>query len=141
MRLLHRSRRLLAAALCLAAVACGDGTGPDAGVAGTYEAISIIFTSEAGGTEDLYAEGGRISLSLTSAGTTTGSLSFATPTGQEIISLAGTYVHDEAAGTVVFTQESDTIIRDITWTVTGAQLRGTFVDTDGVLAITLARRA
>jgi hypothetical protein len=138
MRLLHRPRSLLTAACLLLASGCGDGTGLGTDLAGTYEAISIIFTDDAGGVGDLYAGGARISISLTSAGTTTGALSF--PGASGAISLAGTYVHDEAAGTVVFTQESATIIREITWTVTGAQLRGSFVDPDGVLAIALARR-
>lgn len=119
----RRFRGAVAAAV-LAACACGgDGTGPPASAAGSYEAIQLVTTENAVVT-DWIAEGAEVTLDLLEGGATTGR--FFAPgageTGGDIdVDLAGTW--SQSGNRVTFDQAADTFIRDMV-----------FVHDDGVLA-------
>lgn len=126
----HRILEALSAVVVLsAAAACSESTSPNADVAATYEAIVLRLT-EGTDVTDLLAEGADLSLELKEDGTTTGAVFIPgayTESGEdETVPLNGTYTYDPEAETVTFDMVGDSFVRDITWTVDGNQLRGTY---------------
>lgn len=119
-----RRVRGAAAGLALAAAACGgDGTGPPASAAGSYEAIQLV-TTEGAVVTDHVADGVVITLDLLEGGTTAGH--FLAPGGGEMgedldFDLTGTW--SQSGSRVTFDHAADTFIRDMV-----------FVHDDGVLA-------
>ena len=136
--------RLIAAALfSLALAACSSESGPENGIAGTWEATELVLSVE-GEDTDLLDEGGELRLVLTDAGTTTGTFTVPgayTESGQdETQSLAGTYAYDDGTGTATFDHDADTFIRDVLWTVDGDEMRGVFTGGDASISATLEWR-
>lgn len=147
--------RPIAACALLVLAACGDGgshmTGISGGggsfpeaVDGTYSATSLSL-AQAGDTTDLLAEGVTITLTLTPAGATTGSMtvpaSYSESGEEEILSLLGTYTYDAATGIVVLSHAADTFLRDTDLHAKGTELTGTFDGTTYTISITLDRDA
>jgi hypothetical protein len=121
-------------------VACSDD-GPE-GPEGTYAATELIL-SEDGDETDLLAAGTELTITLTAAGTTTGTLvvpaEFTESGTEETFSLEGTYDYDEDTGVVTFDHDADTFIRDTDWTLDGDELQGSFVDGTTSVTATLVR--
>jgi hypothetical protein len=143
MHLLNRTRWAVVTALALVTLGCGDSNDPADGIAGTYQATEATLT--VGGEDtDLLAEGAGITVTLSEAGTTSGTLtvpaSLSESGAAESFSLAGTYSYDEEEGTVTFDHPADTFIRDVVWDVDGSEIQGAFTGTDGVIAVTLERQ-
>jgi len=144
MRLLNHARWATVTALALFTAGCGDdNNAPEGGIAGTYAATEATLTID-GEDTDLLASGAALTVTLTEAGTTSGTLvvpAILSETGTpQSFSLAGTYSYDEEDGTVTFNHASDTFVGDIIWEVDGTQLQGTFADTEGEIAVTLERQ-
>ena len=120
--------RILPLGLLLILLACGGGdgdgaTGPPAeSIAGSYAATNFKVT-DSGTTIDVLAQGGSLSITLTSQNATTGRL-FVPGGGEGGVDLdadlVGTWTL--SAGTVRFTQAADTFLRDIAFTVNGQTL-------------------
>lgn len=127
----------LATTVALGAVAligCDDATEPDmATVAGSYQATTFVGHTETGDI-DVLAEGGSLTMTLTATGTTTGSLFV--PGGEEdgtdaVVDLSGTWTLD--GDEVTFDHDSDTFLRDVTFTYEGGRLISSSVYADVVL--------
>ncbi len=136
--------RLIAVALfALAPAACNSESGPENGIAGTWEATELTLTID-GQDADLLGEGGELVLVLTDAGTTTGTFTVPgayTESGEdETQSLVGTYAYDEDTDRVTFGHDADTFIRDVLWTVDGDEMRGVFTGGDASISATLEWR-
>lgn len=137
----HRILRPLSAVIVVsAALACSENTGPNADVAATYDAIVLRLT-EGTTVTDLLAEGADLSLELKEDGTTTGAFlvpgAYTESGDDETIPLNGTYTYDAEAETVTFNMVGDSFVRDVTWTVDGNQLRGTYDGGDYTLTAVL----
>lgn len=108
-------------------------------LAGTYEATTFTG-SEGGVTVDLLAEGGALTITLTSDGSTTGTMtipaSLSESGEEEVESMAGSWTL--AGQTVLFGQESDTVIRDVPFEIIpgGLEAEGTFGDTSVHIVLT-----
>lgn len=133
--------RLWASVLAAVLVAaCSDSTAPTmASVAGSYAATTFTVT-ESGGTTNILAAGGSISLTLAAAGTTSGRLFV--PGGAEgggdfDEDLTGTWSLQDS--TVTLDHDADTFLRDMTFTVRGQQLVGQETFTDVTVAVVLAK--
>ncbi len=150
MRLPILTRSIGALALLLLQVACGDGGPTTTGISGgtsypatidgTYRASTLTLT-EAGGNTDLVAEGVAITLVLTPAGATTGTMTvpaaYSESGEEEILSLLGTYNYDATTGIATFTHAADTFLRDTTLHAKGTQLTGTFDGGTYTITVTL----
>ena len=104
------------------AAGCSDAVSPES-LAGTYAATEFTLSGEVSG--DVLAAGGSLSITLNADGTTSGSVFVpaALNDGQDFnASLVGTFTLTD--GSVTFTQDADTFVRDITWQVDGIRLRG-----------------
>jgi hypothetical protein len=133
--------RLWASVLAAALVAaCSDSTVPTmASVAGSYTATTFTVT-ESGGTTNILAAGGSISLTLAAAGTTSGTLFVpggAEDGGDFDEDLTGTWTLQDS--TVSLDHDADTFLRDMTLTVRGQQLVGQETFTDVTVAVVLAK--
>jgi hypothetical protein len=134
--------RLRAGVLAAVLVAaCGDSTAPTmASVAGSYTATTFTVT-ETGGTTNVLAAGGSISLTLAAAGTTGGRLFV--PGGGEgggdfDEALTGTWTLQDS--TVTLDHDADTFLRDMTLTFRSRrQLVGQGTFTDVTVAVVLAK--
>lgn len=150
MRIHLPTTSIAACALALLA-ACGDGgsglTGISGGgasypesVDGTYSATSLSLAQGAD-TTDLLAEGVTITLTLTPAGATTGSMTvpaaYSESGEEEILSLLGTYTYDAATGIVLLSHAADTFLRDTPLHAKGTELTGTFDGTTYTISIIL----
>ena len=117
---------------------CSDALSPET-LAGTYVATTFTLSGDVAG--DVLAEGGGLTITLNADGTTAGSLFVpASLSGGEDFnaSMAGTFtLADE---TVTFTQEADTFVRDVTWTVDGSQLRGSGTFSEVTMTVVLSRQ-
>jgi hypothetical protein len=151
MRLPFPTHPLLTVSLaCLAVIGCGDGTPSTTGVSGnpsypatvngTYQATTLTLT-EASGDTDMLAEGVVISLVLTPAGATTGSMTvpaaYSESGEEEILSLIGTYAYNAKTGIVTLAHPADTFLRDVTWHAKETRLNGTFKGASYTLTATL----
>jgi hypothetical protein len=120
--------------------ACGDSTAPTmSSVSGGYTAASFTVT-ESGGTTDILATGGSITLTLTAAGATSGRLFV--PGGAEDGSdfdedLTGTWTLRDS--TVTLDHDADTFLRDMSLTVRGQQLIGQETFSDVTVSVVLAK--
>jgi hypothetical protein len=120
--------------------ACGDSTAPTmSSVSGGYTATSFTVT-ESGGTTDILATGGSITLTLTAAGATSGRLFV--PGGAEDGSdfdedLTGTWTLRDS--TVTLDHDADTFLRDMSLTVRGQQLIGQETFSDVTVSVVLAK--
>lgn len=131
---MRRKFALPALLLLLLAAACDNSpTNPSRdAVAGSYRATTFTVTN-AGTTTDLLRAGATIELNLSASGTTTGR--FFVPGGQEDGSdldadLTGTWTLN--GSTVAFDQTADTVLRDMTFTVSGNRLEGTWTSGETV---------
>ena len=150
MRLPILTRSIGALALLLLQVACGDGGSNTTGISGsasypatidgTYFASTLTLT-EAAGTTDLLAEGVVITLVLTPAGATTGTMTvpatYSESGEEEILSLLGTYSYDATTGIATLSHAADTFLRDTTLHAKGTQLTGTFDGGTYTITVTL----
>lgn len=103
-------------------------------IAGTWSATTFLFTEAGKQPADVLAQGGGLTITVSSTNRTIGSLSVpATITGgaSVVASMAGTAT--VSGSTVQFDQEADTFVRDVTWTITG----NTLVTTSSVSGVTL----
>jgi hypothetical protein len=110
-----------------------------ASVAGSYTATTFTVTGT-GGTTNVLAAGGSISLTLAAAGTTSGRLFV--PGGGEGSgdfdeALTGTWTLQDS--TVTLDHDADTFLRDMTLTVRGQQLVGQETFVDVTIAVVLAK--
>jgi hypothetical protein len=123
-----------------AVLSCGDETGPNEAIAGTYTASTFTVTPTGEAPQDALAAGASMQIFLASNGTTTGTLTVPpTLTGGAPIeaSMDGTF--SRAGNTVTFDQLADTFVRDATWTLGTNTLSTTFVASDGTIEVTLTR--
>ena len=110
---------VLAVLAVLALPGCGDSFSPTRDtVAGTYTATRFV-TSSTGTVTDQLAGGATLTITLTAGGITTGRLmlpaSDVNGAGLDV-SMAGTW--SLTGDRVVFTQDADTFVRDMTFTAT-----------------------
>jgi hypothetical protein len=126
------------AAVLLAA--CGDSTAPTmSSVAGSYAATSFTVT-ESGGTTNILAAGGSITLTLTAAGVTSGRLFVpggAEDGGDFDEALTGTWTLQDS--TVTLEHDADTFLRDMSFTVRGQQLVGEETFSDVTVAVVFTK--
>jgi hypothetical protein len=129
--------------------ACSDNSSTNVditmqSVAGTYYANSAKSGSklellQGGTTRNALAEGFTILLALKADGTTSGSL-YVPPTGTQAESnesLIGTWTL--AGSTVNLSHATDTLLRDITFTVAGNRLSGSLNTTTSVATVVLVK--
>ncbi len=122
----------------LLAAGCSDAIGPES-LAGTYVATEFTLAGEVSG--DVLAAGGSLSITLNADGTTSGSVFVpaALNDGEDFTaSLAGTFT--VADGSITFTQDADTFVRDITWEVDGTRLRGAGTFSGVTFTVVLTRQ-
>jgi hypothetical protein len=128
----------VAAAVLLAA--CSDSTAPTmSSVAGSYSATSFSVT-EGGGTTNILAAGGSITLTLTAAGVTSGRLFVpggAEDGGDFDEALTGTWTLQDS--TVTLEHDADTFLRDMSFTVRGQQLVGEETFSDVTVAVVFTK--
>ena len=128
---------VLAGNLLLAA-GCSEAVSPE-GLAGTYVATEFTLAGQVSG--DVLAAGGNLSITLNTDGTTTGSLFVpaALNDGEDFnASLAGTFTVTD--GSITFTQDADTFVRDIMWEVDGTRLRGAGTFSGVTITVVLTRQ-
>jgi hypothetical protein len=128
---------VLAGNLLLAA-GCSDAIGPES-LAGTYVATEFTLAGQVSG--DVLAAGGSLSITLNADGTTSGSVFVpaALNDGEDFnASLAGTFTVTD--GSITFTQDADTFVRDITWEVDGTRLRGAGTFSGVTITVVLTRQ-
>ena len=143
---MNGTRYRLAAFACLASLAttmaCSDDGDPVQGPEGIYTATALSVSDD-GDVTDLLAAGAQLAITLTSAGTTSGTLvvpaAFTESGTEETFSLAGTYHYDSATGAVTFEQAADTFIRDTDWTLSGNELHGVLINGTTTVTATLRR--
>ncbi len=117
---------------------CSDTIGPES-LAGTYVATEFTLTGQVSG--DVLAAGGSLSITLNADGTTSGSVFVpaALNDGEDFTaSLAGTFT--VADGSITFTQDADTFVRDITWEVDVTLLRGAGTFSGVTITVVLTRQ-
>ena len=122
----------------LLAAGCSDAIGPES-LAGTYVATEFTLAGEVSG--DVLAAGGSLSITLNADGTTSGSVFVpaALNDGEDFTaSLAGTFTVVD--GSITFTQDADTFVRDITWEVDGTRLRGAGTFSGVTITVVLTRQ-
>ncbi len=120
------------------AAGCSDAVSPES-LAGTYAATEFTLSGEVSG--DVLAAGGSLSITLNADGSTSGSVFVpaALNDGQDFTaSLAGTFTITD--GSVTFTQDADTFVRDITWEVDGTRLRGAGTFSGVTITVVLTRQ-
>ncbi len=105
---------------------CGtDGAcacSPPETIVGTYHATRLRFTPNAQSTVDALTAGSTLNLTLSSNGTTSGTLFVPASLNngvQATYDLAGTY---QSGTYITFSQSADTFIRDVNWTWQGHTL-------------------
>ena len=133
-------RPIVATFVCLALASCTSESGPEDGIAGTWEATELTLTVD-DETTDLLAEGAELRLVLTDGGATSGTFfvpgAFTESGEDETLSLAGTYMYDANERTASFDHVADTFIRDVVWAFDGDELRSTFQEASGGIRATL----
>lgn len=135
--------RILPLGLLLILLACGGGDGatdpPAESIAGSYAATNFKVM-DSGATIDVLAQGGSLSITLTSQNATTGRL-FVPGGGEGGVDLdadlVGTWTL--SVGTLRFTQAADTFMRDIAFTVKGQTLVSQDTAGGAVFDIVLSR--
>jgi len=118
--------------------ACSDTLTPES-LAGTYVATTFTLAGTVSG--DVLAEGGRLTITFHADGTTTGTLFVPASLndGQDFnVSMTGTFTIMN--NTVVLTQDADTFVRDVTWTVDGSQLRASETFSGVTITVVLTRQ-
>jgi len=126
--------------LAVGAMAC---SGDDDAVlmAGSYSATAFTVTPTGQSAINVLAAGGSLTLTITPAGVTSGSLNLpASVTGGAalVASMAGTAV--QTGVQVTLTQSADTFVRNLTWTVAADGLSVTAQSAGGATyTITLTR--
>lgn len=128
-------------------VACDDGVAPTfESLSGEYVATSVTVVVSTPGREDDYSTdllsaGLTISITLSAGGVTTGEMfipAAITDSGlDEFYDLAGTYTI--SGSTVRFSQEADTFLRDLPFTVAGSVLRANMIDGYETFSVRLSR--
>jgi hypothetical protein len=119
--------------------ACSDTLSPEATLAGTY--VATTFTLSGDITGDVLAAGGGLTITLDADGTTDGTLFVPASLndGEDFnANMAGTFT--VVNGTVTFTQDADTFVRDLTWTVDGSGLGGSGTFSGVTITIVLNRQ-
>ena len=118
--------------------ACSDALSPET-LAGTYVATTFTLTGDVAG--DVLAAGGGLTITLNADGTTAGSLFVPASLneGEDFnASMVGTFTMVNE--TITFTQDADTFVRDLTWTVDGSELRGTGTFSGVTITVILSRQ-
>ena len=139
---MERRAILIVLGLLLGTAVCSDSTAPTmVSVAGFYEA-TVFTVTEAGGTTDVLADGGAISLSLEADGTVAGRLFV--PGGGEggadfAADLAGTWTLNGT--TVTLDHPADTFLRDMNFTVSGRQLAGQATFGEAAISVVFEKRS
>ena len=105
------------------AVGCSDPLTPGS-IIGTY--FASTFALSGGATEDVLAAGGSLTITFSAGGTTSGVLfvpaaSSASGGMDFTADMAGTFVLE--GDSVILTQDADSFVRDLTWTVDGSRIR------------------
>lgn len=138
----YRLSAILLLASLVTTMACSDDGSPVQGPEGIYTATELSVSDD-GDVTDLLAAGAELSITLTAAGTTTGTLvvpaAFTESGTEETFSLVGTWHYDAAMGIVTFDHAADTFIRDTDWTLSGNQLHGELVNGATTVTATLRR--
>jgi hypothetical protein len=113
------------ALVVFATVACTDSNGPDLSPTGTWHATRLIVTDH-GTPTDALAAGAMIGMTLTSSGTTSGSIHIPAALSEsgveEDLSLRGTWSFGADSTHISFDQAADTFIRDNPWSYDGSTL-------------------
>ena len=126
-------------AVLVLASAC-DSNDPSP-IAGNYEATSFVVTETGEAPIDVLAEGGDLTITITSNNSTTGTLTVPgslTGGSDQSFSMSGTAIL--TANTVRFEQGADTFVRDMTFQIVGDDLHGTYSNTGVSVAISLTRQ-
>ena len=130
---------VLIAPLTLALFGCSNPVTSES-LAGTY--IATTFALSGGATEDVLAVGGSLTITFTAGGTISGSLfvpaaSSASGGMDFMADMAGTFALD--GNSITLTQVADSFVRDLTWTVDGAQINGVGTFSGVTITIVLDR--
>jgi hypothetical protein len=134
----NRMRGTLVVASIPLGAACSDALSPES-LAGTYAATTFTLSGAVVG--DVLAEGGSLTITLNADGTTTGSLFVPASLNDGAdfnASLVGTFTI--ANETLTLTQDADTFVRDLAWTVDGSQLRGSGTFSGVTVTVVLSRQ-
>lgn len=135
-------RRTLTHALFLSslisAVACSDPLTPGS-IAGTYTATTFTLSGQVSG--DVLAAGGNLTITLNANGTTSGSMLVPASLNDGVdfnANMAGTFsLVDES---LTFSQDADTFVRDLAWTVSGSKIEGAGTFSDVTITVVLSRQ-
>jgi hypothetical protein len=116
-------KSILLLAVAISAAACGDSNAPTGVPVGTYTAI-LFRTTGASGQRDELAAGSTINLNLASNGTTSGHLHVAASASNPALDadMAGTW--REAGDVVTFSQQADTFVKDMPFTLSNDPVKG-----------------
>lgn len=130
--------RITVLALALLLAGCSDGFSPTVdNVAGSYSAATLTATTP-GGTVDVLAVGGHVTVTLAPDGTTAGTM-FLPDMGEDgedfSANLEGAW--SLSGNTVTFEHEADTFLRDVEFTADENRLtsEGSFGDQSFVLVL------
>ena len=137
---MRRPIRPLLGVMATLLLACADDALTPEMVAGTYVATQItVVTAE--GTADWLEGGVTLSLTLTATGTTTGQMflpaAYSAEGIDQLLDMVGTY--SLSGATVRFSQQADTFVSDLPYTVSGSVLRGTLIRGSETLSVRLTR--
>ena len=125
-------RRLLA--LSAVGLLLGCDTTEASPIAGIWSATTFTFTEAGKPPADVLAQGGGLTITVTSSNRTSGNLTIPSTitNGATVVeSMVGTAIVN--GSTVEFDQAADTFVRDVTWTITG----NTLVTNSTVAGVTL----
>ncbi len=120
------------------AVACGDPLTPES-IAGTYTATTFTLSGQVSG--DVLAAGGNLAITLNANGTTSGSMFVPASPNDGVdfnADMAGTFslVNDS----LNFSQDADTFVRDLAWTVNGNTIEGAGTFSGVTITVVLSRQ-
>ena len=133
-------RRLLALSALGLLLGC-DTTEPSP-IAGIWSATTFTFTESGKPPADVLAQGGGLTITVSSSNRTHGSLTIPSTitNGATVVeNMAGTATI--SGTTVEFQQEADTFVRDVTWTLSGSTLVTSSTVSGVTLNITLTRQS
>jgi len=133
-------RRLLA--LSTIGLLFGCGSTEPSPLAGIWSATSFTITESGKPTADVLAQGGGLTITVSSSNRTHGSLTIPSTitNGAAVVeNMAGTATI--SGTTVEFQQDADTFVRDVTWTLAGSTLVTSSTISGVTLNITLTRQS
>ena len=134
----HALTHVLVLGSIISAVACSDPLSPES-IAGTYTATTFTLSGQVSG--DVLAAGGNLTITLNADGTTSGSMLVPASLNDGVefnADMAGTF--SLADDSLTFSQDADTFVRDLAWTVNGSRIEGAGTFSDVTITVVLSRQ-